>query len=225
MMAPPLTAQVSASSTLAHLINRVAKGRDNGSWHHEAFIRGCHEKLSSISRTKIKGNVHITTQKQAPKFHLTPSLSADGLDLDVEEEVFQGSDCGSFVSADTLQISNATCPEVSYSDDVFDEKVKAIFSMPTEDVPRNVSRLTIDGGCTMDVNQLMSFQPRLSNDVSESNIVESTKIHKDINYGYGGTWDTMFIEPLPMSSISILESDTHQTNLEDFQKFLGRLIK
>lgn len=153
-----------------------------------------------------------------------PSLSA--FNVDEEGEVFQGSDCGNFVSADTLQTSNATSDEVAYSDDAFDEKVKALFSIPTDDVLCDVSRLTMDEGCTINVNQFMSFQPRLSYDVSESNIAEPATVCKDVNFDYSGTWDTSFIEPLPMSSIDVpLESDTHKPNLDDFQKFLGRLIK
>ena len=220
MMTPNTTSLLCLCFFRTRSLNRIAKGRDNRSWYHESFIRGCPAQLSSIFRTKIKGNGHITSHKhkQAPNSHLIPSLSADSIGIDIiEEEVFQASDCYSFVSACTLQDSNATSLEASFSDDVFDEKVKALFSV--ED-PLNLNvarRVTIDEGCRpIDV---MSLQPRVPNNVSESNTAElaRTTTRKTIN------WDTLFIEPLSVSSINVFETDTH-TDLDEFHTFLGRLI-
>ena len=128
--------------------------------------------LTSIYRTKIKGTVLSTGHKQAstfPDLMHSPSLSADSFDMnvDVEEEVVQGSEYDSSVSADTIQVSNTTSPEVSRSDDAFDEKVKALFSTPIKEFPQRIERLvTLDGSSssTTQVDEAMSFQPRVSND-------------------------------------------------------------
>jgi hypothetical protein len=189
--------------------------------------------LSSIYRTKIKGTVPSTGHKQAstfPDLMHSPSLSTDSFDMnvDVEEEVLQGSVCDSSVSADTIQVSNTTSPEVSRSDDVFDEKVKALFSTPIKEIPQRIERLvTLDGSSTAQVNEAMSFQPRVSNDnQSEHNDALANSRNTVIS---GETWDAMpiEIEPLPINCFNVLgsETQTKNANLDDFQKFLGRLIK
>ena len=169
-------------------------------------------------RTKIKGNSHVIKDKQAStSTHLmhssSSSLSADVVDTKVDEEAFQRSECGSSISADTIQVSNATSAEVSFSHDVFDEKVKALFSI--EDVPP----IDDDGGY---LSKVMTFEPRVSDDESEeSDDIALTKTCK--------TWDDMSIEiePLPINCFRALGSETQTQNadLDDFQKFLGRLIK
>lgn len=178
-----------------------------------------------MSRTKTKGNY---SRKQAPKSSHSPTLSTQGstdsLDMSVEEETLQGFECGSSVNDDTMQVSDGTSPEVSFRDDVFDEKVEALF--PIEECSQNLERRTTnnDGGCTKNVNKMMSFWPQVPNndDHPESNTF------KLVN-NCGATWDAMLIEiePLPINCINVLgsESQTQNANLDDFQKFLGRLIK
>ncbi|KAK1739218.1 heat shock factor family protein [Skeletonema marinoi] len=212
--------------------HRISKGRENG-WYHETFIRGCPEMLTSIYRTKIKGTVLSTGHKQAstfPDLMHSPSLSADSFDMNVEEEVLQGSEYDSSVSADTIQVSNTTSPEVSRSDDAFDEKVKALFSTPIKEFPQRIERLvTLDGSSssTTQVDEAMSFQPRVSNDnQSEHNDALANSRNTVIS---GETWDAMpiEIEPLPIDCFNVLgsETQTKNANLDDFQQFLGRLIK
>jgi len=150
------------------------------------------------------------------------------MNVDVEEEVVQGSEYDSSVSADTIQVSNATSPEVSRSDDAFDEKVKALFSTPIKEFPQRIERLvTLDGSPTTQVNEAMSFQPRVSNDNQpEHNDALANSRNTVIS---GETWDAMpiEIEPLPINCFNVLgsETQTKNANLDDFQKFLGRLIK
>lgn len=123
-------------------------------WYHEAFIRGSPEKLSGIIRTKIKGTGHTNKiHKQAPNSSLMISpYSVISEYLDTEEEFVQSPN-GSCASADTLKAGNATCPEVSFSDYVFDKKVKELFSI--EEVPRRVSVSNVD-------HSVMSSDPLLT---------------------------------------------------------------
>lgn len=138
----------------------------------------------------------------------------------VDEEALhlqlQDSECSSSgsVRADTIQVSNATSPEVSFSHDAFDAKVNALFSM--EDIP------PIDDGGYL--SKVMTFQPRprvFDDESGESDDISLTNTFK--------TWDDMSIEiePLPINCFKVLGSETQTQNadLDDFQKFLGRLIK
>ena len=174
--------------------------------------------LSTIYRTKVKGNVSVTGHKQAstsPDLMHSPSLSTDSLDMNVQEDVLRGSECGSSVSADTIQVSNTTSPEVSRSDDVFDEKVKALFSI--QEIPQRNERL-----------EALSFQPRVSNDNQSEHNDALTNSRNTVSHGEA--WDDMSsfeIEPLPINCYNVLgsETQTKNANLDDFQKFLGRLMK
>lgn len=200
-----------------------SKGRD--SWYHETFIRGCPEKLPGMSRTKRKGKFSRQASTSTHSAQLSSQGSTDSLDMHVEEEVLQGSECGSLVTVDTVQVSNGTNHEVCFSYDVFDE-VEALF--PNQEFSQNVERLiTNDEGCTKTVNKIkmMPFRPQVSN----SDDHQESDPFKLVNH-CGATWDAMLIEiePLPINCFNVLGSDESQienADLDDFQKFLGRLIK
>lgn len=106
----------------------------------------------------------------------------------------------SSLSADVL--------DTSFSYDAFDEKVKAMFSV------QEIPPIDYDGGS--------SFQPRVSDDESEES--DGITFTETCN-----SWDGMSIEiePLPINCFKVLgsETQTQNANLDDFQQFLGRLIK
>ena len=109
----------------------------------------------------------------------------------------------SSLSADVL--------DTSFSYDAFDEKVKAMFSV--QDIPP--INYDYDGGSSM-------FQSRVSDDESEES--DGITLTETCN-----SWDVMSIEiePLPINCFKVLgsETQTQNANLDDFQQFLGRLIK
>ncbi len=213
---------LTSSLLLFFCFGRIATSKGRDSWYHETFIRGCPEKLPQMSRTKRKGKFSKQASTSTHSSELSTQGSTDSLDVHVEEEedVLQGSECGSSVIVDTVQVSNGTNPAVSFTSDVFDE-VEALF--PIQDFSQNVERLiTSDGGCTKTVDKMMPFRPQVSNsdDHQESNTFKLVN-----NCG-----DAMLIEiePLPIHCFNVLGSDESQTenaDLDDFQKFLGRLIK
>ena len=109
----------------------------------------------------------------------------------------------SSLSADVL--------DTSFNLDAFDEKVKAMFSV--QDIPP--INYDYDGGSSM-------FQSRVSDDESEE--PDGITLTETCN-----SWDVMSIEiePLPINCFKVLgsETQTQNANLDDFQQFLGRLIK
>eukprot|EP00984_Skeletonema_dohrnii_P028380 scaffold18361_cov96-Skeletonema_dohrnii-CCMP3373.AAC.2 len=128
--------------------SRIVKGHDHACWHHEYFIRGRPELISKISRTRVKAKGRATQATDEPKeapMQVPSEDSSEGAsDYNEDDGVYEDAS----VANSTSQFSYARSYAAPFKDEVFDEKLNAMFfERDTSQNRKNSGFATVDQMC------------------------------------------------------------------------------
>ena len=209
--------------------NRCKYDGENASWCHKFFIRGHPESLSNIIRIKIKGNGHRKTTKQVPS-------TAEGSSVvDGNREEGGCSDCESNITPLKTSSNTNTKPKHQVPDDL-------LFDLDPEYA--DYYKPTVGRSNQQQLSPPMPVSSQASSPLPES-VISDDIFHKKINSLAmfsptkrpgcarrvtfdGKNRDGMndFIEPLPVSETSILDTEKGiaTADLDAYEQLLGQFI-
>lgn len=220
-----------------HSARRCKYDGENASWCHKFFIRGHPESLSNIIRTKIKGNGH---RKTSPK--QVPSTAEGSSVVDGNREEEEGgvhylcSDCESNITPlKTPSNTNTTSKRHVPDDLLFDlDPEYADYYKPTVGRSNQQQQLSPPVSVSSQASSPLP-QSVISDDIFHKKINSMAMFSHPKRNGCarrvtfdGENRDGMndFIEPLPVSETSILDTEKGiaTADLDAYEQLLGQLI-
>jgi len=130
---------------------RIVKGQEHACWHHEYFIRGRPELLSKISRTRVKVKGREATQaadtrKEAPMQVPSEDSSEGASDYNEDDGVYE-EDASVTNSTRHFSYTSSYVAPAPFKDEVFDEKLNAMFFERDPSQNRNSGFANVDQMC------------------------------------------------------------------------------